>query len=261
MNEVTLRNRQFMKMNPRQRFPEFKGEWIKETLGNIVEFKNGKAHEQDIDENGEYIVVNSRFISTEGQIRKYSSQLICPLRKSEIVMVMSDIPRGKALAKCFFIDQAKTYTLNQRICGLYSKIYSNKFLFYRINRNRYFLKFDSGVGQTNLRKNEVLNCPIYIPVQLPEQQKIAAFLSAVDEKIRLLTRKKELLEQYKKGVMQKIFSREIRFKDENGKDYPDWEERKLGELARRTTTKNKNNEISFVLTNSAIEGIVSQRHC
>ncbi|WP_299155837.1 restriction endonuclease subunit S [uncultured Christiangramia sp.] len=63
-----------------------------------------------------------------------------------------------------------------------------------------------------------------------EQQKIASFLSAVDKRIDLLEQKKAKLKKYKKGVMQKIFSREIRFKDENGKEFSDWKLKELGEI-------------------------------
>ena len=64
----------------------------------------------------------------------------------------------------------------------------------------------------------------------PEQQKIASFFTAIDQKISQLKQKKTLLEQYKKGVMQKIFSQEIRFRDDNGQEFPKWEKKRLGEL-------------------------------
>ncbi|WP_340261057.1 restriction endonuclease subunit S [Roseobacter sp. HKCCA0882] len=71
---------------------------------------------------------------------------------------------------------------------------------------------------------------ISIP-SLPEQQKIASFLSSLDKKIDLLRRKKDALELYKKGLMQKIFSQEIRFKQDDGSDFPEWEEMRLEEVA------------------------------
>jgi type I restriction enzyme S subunit len=68
-----------------------------------------------------------------------------------------------------------------------------------------------------------------------EQQKIADFLTSVDKRIELLEKKKTLLETYKKGVMKKIFNQEIRFKDDNGNDFPDWEEKKMEEISNITT--------------------------
>ncbi len=103
-------------------------------------------------------------------------------------------------------------------------------------------QYDAATSVPTLNRNNIHGIKVCIP-PLPEQQKIASFLSAVDRKIQQLTRKKELLEQYKRGVMQKIFSREIRFKDENGKDYPDWEEKRLGDVCFNIKSgKSKPNE-------------------
>ena len=179
--------------------------WEKKRLGDIVQFRNGKAHEQNITEEGEYIVVNSKFISTEGKVRKLTDFQICPLQINEIVMVMSDIPNGKALAKCYLIEQNKKYSLNQRICALKATRVVPHLLFYVLNRNKYYLKFDSGVGQTNLAKDEVLSCPLTLPQSMKEQTKIANFLSAIDDKIHHTQKQIEQAEQWKKGLMQKMF--------------------------------------------------------
>ena len=201
-------------------------DWELVQLNDIVKFSNGKGHEQYIDDNGEYIVVNSKFISTNGEIRKYSNENLSPLKKGDITLVMSDIPNGRALAKCYLIEEDNKYTLNQRICSLEAKNDNKEFLFYKLNRNQYFLKFNDGVNQTNLRKNEVLECPIELP-PLEEQKKIADILSTVDKKIAFVEENINATEELKKSLMQKLLTEGIghtEFKDsELGRIPKSWE--------------------------------------
>jgi type I restriction enzyme, S subunit len=133
--------------------------------------------------------------------------------------------------------------------------------FFLTKKGKFLLELASpgGAGRNKtLGQKEFENLKFLIP-SISEQKKIASFLTVVDDKIQQLIKKKNLLENYKNGVMQQIFSQQIRFKDENGLNFPMWEEKKLKAIAKRVTQKNKNSDTTFVLTNSANQGIVSQQ--
>ena len=137
--------------------------WQCKIINDVSIFINGLAHEKDIDLDGDYILVNSKFISSNGSIYKKSKIQRMPLYENDIAMVMSDLPNGKALAKCMIIKANGLYTLNQRICVFRDYSLIPLFLLYTLNRNKYYLRFDDGNGQTNLRKNDVINCPVILP--------------------------------------------------------------------------------------------------
>lgn len=83
------------------------------------------------------------------------------------------------------------------------------------------------VGMTN---DLMKGIPVGIP-SVEEQNKISELLDSVTSLISTLTEEVRLWEEKKKGVMQKIFSQEVRFKDENGEDYPEWEEKTVRDVA------------------------------
>jgi type I restriction enzyme S subunit len=193
--------------HPRLRFPEFQnaGEWEVQRLDELARYENGKAHENDISENGRYIVVNSKFISTEGEVRKFSNEGFCVADEGDVLMVLSDVPNGRAIAKCYFVESDDLYTVNQRICRIQPTKVNGRFLFYVLDRNSYFLDFDDGIKQTNLRKEDVVGFPLCVPPQPDEQQRIADCLTSLDDLIAAQTQKHEALKTHKKGLMQQLF--------------------------------------------------------
>lgn len=192
---------------PKLRFKEFvnSGDWEETTLTKVADYENGKAHEQEIVDDGEFIVVNSKFISQDGEIKKFTNTAFCPASKGDVLMVLSDIPNGKAIAKCFLVEEDNRYTVNQRICRITPRNLNSKILYYMLNRNPYFLAFDDGVKQTNLRKEDVLNCPLLIPNDPQEQEKIANILTSLDDLINSQSQKLETLKLHKKGLLQGLF--------------------------------------------------------
>ena len=192
---------------PRLRFPEFKnaGEWELEPLRQLASYENGKAYEQDITENGKYIVVNSRFISTNGAVRKYTNAEYLTADAGDVLMVLSDLPKGKALAKCYFVETDDRYAVNQRVCRLKPGRIDGKFLCYILNRHPHLLAFDDGLNQTHLSKGSVTECPLSVSPEKEEQQRIADCLTSLDDLIAAQTQKLDVLKIHKKGLMQQLF--------------------------------------------------------
>ena len=221
---------------PQIRFKGFTDDWEQRKLFDVAEYRNGKAHENDIDEDGIYIVVNSKFVSTDGEVKKYSNKQNEPLLKNEIAFVLSDVPNGRAIAKTFLVEKSNKYTLNQRIAGItpHSDI-NPKFLSVTMNRNKYFLQFDDGVKQTNLSLDDMKQFEEFYPRKM-EQDKIGEIFSNIDNLITLHQRKCDKLVEVKKSLLEKMFPKnsskipEIRFKGFTD----DWEQRKLSDFGIAT---------------------------
>jgi type I restriction enzyme S subunit len=215
---------------PLKRFSEFKDLWDHKVLNELLyeaksrngDLKYGK--DQVLSVSGELGVVNQ----IEHLGRSYAGVSVHQYH----IVEPGDIVYTKSPLKANPFGIIK---LNKGKAGIVSTLYAvykvnsktafGPFIDYYFsldaNTNRYLRPLVKKGAKNDMKINNayVLHDRIYAP-SIPEQQKIASFLSTVDEKIQQLTRKKELLEQYKKGVMQQLFSGKLRFKDEYGKAYP-----------------------------------------
>jgi len=224
-------------LKPQLRFPEFSVNWEIKSIKNIAKVIGGGTPSTTNNDywNGDInwftpteikfdIVSESKRKITDLGLSKSSATL---LPKGTILLTTRATIGEVAIAQ-------KECTTNQGFQSLVvNKSNSNQFVFDLIKVYRKQLyKRANGSTFKEVSKKEIEKIEVLIP-SLPEQQKIASFLSDVDDKITKLTKKKDLLEQYKKGIMQKIFNQELRFKDEiTNKNYPDWEEKKLSDITK-----------------------------
>lgn len=252
---------------PQLRFKEFDGEWEKKKLGDIthrigdglhgtpiyvensdISFINGnnlkdgiivinektkKVNENTFLKNNKNLSKNTLLISLNGTIGN-----IARFNNEKIML-------GKSVGYFNFNEESNYY---------YHVLTSPKV-------QRFFVSELTGSTIKNLSLKTLRETVVNLPT-LPEQEKIATFLSAVDEKIQQLTKKKELLAQYKKGVMQQLFSGELRFKPElsgaeeddtstplsakNGNNYPDWEWVGGNVLFDNISDKNHNSDLPIL---------------
>ncbi|MDA9087681.1 restriction endonuclease subunit S [Methylophilaceae bacterium] len=150
------------------------------------------------------------------------------LKKSDILFIRSSVKR-EGVAQIILIDELGVKLVYSgfliRFRGNKEHIFSgfDKYCFVAPSFRKQVLRYATTSANTNINQDSLEKINIYLP-EIKEQQKIASFLSAVDKKIELLIKKHELLEKFKKGLMQKIFSQEMRFKQDDGGEFPDWEE-------------------------------------
>lgn len=225
------------KLVPKRRFREFENKWKLQCFKEMADYRHGKAHERNVVVNGNYVIVNSKFISTNGKTEKFSNLQIEPLHEDEITFVLSDIPNGKALAKTYLISKNNRFTLNQRILGITPKrTMDSYFLKEYMNRHSYFLKFDDGANQTNLSNQDLENFKLRCP-NIKEQQKIGEFFKVLDERIASQERKTAKVKALKDAYLTEMFPQEgetvpkRRFKGFEG----EWKAFKLKDLGMFTS--------------------------
>lgn len=226
---------------PELRFPEFEGAWEKKKLGEVCDLiTKGTTPSKFVNEGIRFIKIecfdgdkiNSEkclFIDERTHNKELKRSI---LQENDLLFAIAGATIGKVN---FVTKEILPANTNQALAIVRLKKEENRNYIYQILKSNRMLKYitDSiSVGaQPNLNLEQMNNFSFYYPT-LPEQTKIATFFTAVDEKIQALKKKHRLLEQYKKGVMQQLFSQELRFKDENGEEFGEWEVKKFSEYIK-----------------------------
>ena len=226
------------KMTPQLRFPEFTDKWQVKKLGDIAV----KVSDRNNATSASTVLTNSAVHGVIPQTDFFDKEIAVQGNLSNYYKTeLDDFVYNPRISTSAPVGPFKR---NNYGSGVLSPLYNlYRFrggqvltFFEQYLKSIHWHKYMKDVANYGARSDrmaissaDLLALPLPYPSK-PEQEKIADFLTAVDERIAVGEKKLELLETYKRGVMQKIFSQQVRFKDENGNPYPDWEEKKLGEL-------------------------------
>lgn len=256
-----------MKNNvPKLRFPEFSGEWKRKKIIDAADYVDYRGKTPEKVDNGIFLVTakNVKMGYIDYEISKeyismadYSDVMRRGIPQIGDVIITTEAPLGNVAC----VDR-ENIALAQRVIKYRgkNKILNNYFLKNVFLSDHFQKKLDelsTGGTAKGIKGSLLHEINITIPILIDEQTKIADFLNSIDDKIQQLTKKKELLEQYKKGVTQQIFSQQIRFKDDNGNNYPNWQEKDLKEIAEvNPKSENVPNNFYYVDLESVNNGRV-----
>ena len=231
---------------PKLRFKGFNDEWRETTFKNIFNnFEYGmNSAAIEFDGKNKYI----RITDIDESSNKYSKDnMVSPdgILEDKFLVKENDIlfaRTGASVGKTYLynIEDGKLYFAGFLIRGNVKKEHDSRFIFMETqteNYRKWVNIISMRSGQPGINSQEYSSYNLKVP-SLEEQERIANFLTKVDKIIEKQEEKVKNLEKYKKGMMQKIFSQEIRFKDENGEEYPEWEEKKLSEILIERKEKN-----------------------
>ena len=229
-----------MSKTPKLRFKEFSGDWESKKLGELGEFKNGVNKSKEDFGHG-YPFINLMDVFGKNSIKNGKFELVSATDKEltesnlvegDVLFIRSSVkPSGVGLTAVILEDLKNTvysgFLIRFRDSG-YFDLNFKKYCFYNSKFRNELISKSSTSANTNINQENLKLLNINLP-SLEEQEKIASFFSLIDDKISLQGEKVEALKDYKKGMMQKIFSRELRFKDDDGRDYPEWISCKVGD--------------------------------
>ncbi|MGW7961807.1 restriction endonuclease subunit S [Staphylococcus xylosus] len=214
---------------PELRFPNFEGEWEEKKLGDLVSIISGYSPSyysiggeyplykvNDLNNNNKYQIYSELYVSKKGEPTS-NKTIIFPKRGAAILL-----NKIRIMITPGYIDT--------NLMGLqFEDINNTEFYYYTILKEGLFKIADtSTIPQIN--NKHILNYKINLPDN-SERNKLGDFFNKLDQQIELEEQKLEKLEEQKKGYMQKIFSQQLRFKGENGNDYPEWKKEIIGNIA------------------------------
>ncbi|RDK85453.1 restriction endonuclease subunit S [Marinirhabdus gelatinilytica] len=240
-------------LKPELRFPEFDGDWGETTFDSHYSFKPTNSFSRDKLNYEAGTVKNIHYgdIHTEFDLLFDVTKEKVPFINDDVNIENIDDENYVQKGDLVIADASEDYadigkaievinTNNERLlAGLHTFLARREddevaegFFAFLLNtyKARYeIMRIAQGTKVLGLSKNRLGEIPLYIP-EPNEQQKIANFLKAIDKRIKLLKAKKDALEEYKTSIMQKLFAQEIRFKQDDGSDFPEWEEKRIDEI-------------------------------